>query len=387
MGSIPTTPAPRSSNPATDLTLAAPDVQHTAGVLQIPIDQRKYLLFVFRVDPAGETLLPPCRVSLPEHVARHDVETSFGLVGRIRGPRPDRAVDGGCVHQRAGPAGHGVDRGGRWPVRDAGSSALTRGAAPVEALKTASDLVDTLLWHSKGCDDSTSGEAKGVHFAEMLFMGPLAAVAILVLRQFHLVVPSPIWLIPVILVVGQLASTATGFWWDESQTQPRLHLRIATQIILVTAVIYATGWGPALAIGLVLVGQESLAITGSSSLRVVLVWTLSCLAIGEGLVGLGWIPSLVPMPEGYGLAILMGIGIAFSYRSLLSALSEKEETASLTESRERRFRALVQSSSDLVFAVDRNSAVTYASPSCTSVLGYQPDQLVGSAGRQSGPPR
>ncbi|MGD0310881.1 MAG: EAL domain-containing protein [Acidimicrobiales bacterium] len=225
----------------------------------------------------------------------------------------------------------------------------------------------------------TSGEAKGMHFAEMLFMGPLAAVAILVLRQFHLVVPSPIWLIPVILVVGQLASTATGFWWDESPTQPRLHLRIGTQIILVTAVIYATGWGPALAIGLVLVGQESLAITGSTSLRVVLVWTLSCLAIGEGLVGLGWIPSLVPMPEGYGLAILMCIGIAFSYRSLLSALREKEETASLTESRERRFRALVQSSSDLVFAVDRNSEVTYASPSCTSVLGYQPDQLVGSA--------
>jgi diguanylate cyclase (GGDEF)-like protein/PAS domain S-box-containing protein len=223
-----------------------------------------------------------------------------------------------------------------------------------------------------------SGETKGTHFAEMFFMGPLAAVAILALRQLHLVTPSPIWLIPLILVGGQLASTATGFWWDRSQNRLRLHIRIAAQVILVTAVIYATGWGPALAIGLVLVGQESLAMTGSSSYRVVMVWTVLCLAVGEGLIALGWIPSLVPVPEVHGLAILMCIGIAFSYRSLRSALKQKEETASLTESRERRFRALVQSSSDLVFAVDQAGAVTYASPSCAKVLGYEPDQLLGS---------
>jgi diguanylate cyclase (GGDEF)-like protein/PAS domain S-box-containing protein len=223
-----------------------------------------------------------------------------------------------------------------------------------------------------------SGEARGSHFAEMLFMGPLAAVAILALRQMHLVAPSPIWLIPLILVAGQLATTASGFGWDRSHTWIRLNLRIATQIIVVTAVIYATGWGPALAIGLVLVGQESLAVTGSSSYRVVMVWSLSCLAVGEALIALGWSPSLVPVPEVHGLAILMAIGIAFTYRSLHSALKEKEATASLTNSRERRFRALVQSSSDLVFAVDQSGALSYASPSCMKVLGYEPAQLMGS---------
>ena len=119
-----------------------------------------------------------------------------------------------------------------------------------------------------------------------------------------------------------------------------------------TATIYATGWGPALAIGLVLVGQETLAVTGSSALRAVLGWSLSCLAVGEGLIALGWAPSLIPVPEVHGLAVLMGIGIAFSYRSLHTALIEKEAAAALTESHERRFRALVQSSSDLVFVVD-----------------------------------
>jgi len=223
-----------------------------------------------------------------------------------------------------------------------------------------------------------SGEAKGVHFAAVLFMGPLAAVAIVGLRALRLVAPSPFWLIPAILVGGQLVTTATGLWWNESPDRIRLHVWIASQAILVTATIYATGWGPALAIGLVLVGQETLAVAGSSSERVILGWTLSCLAAGQGMIALGWAHSLIRVPEVHGLAVLMGIGIAFSYRSLRSALIEREQAAALTESRERRFRALVQSSSDLVFAVDLTSTVTYASPSCTKVLGYEPESLLGS---------
>jgi diguanylate cyclase (GGDEF)-like protein/PAS domain S-box-containing protein len=223
-----------------------------------------------------------------------------------------------------------------------------------------------------------SGETKGVHFAAVIFMGPLAAVAILALRQLGLVARTPIWLIPVILVGGQLVTTSAGLWWDRSHTRLRLHGLIASQTILVTAVIYATGWGPALAIGLVLMGQDALAVTGSSSQRVVLGWTLVCLAAGEGLIALGWVPSLIRVPEVHGLAVLMAIGIVFSYRSLHSALIDREQAAALTDQRERRFRALVQSSSDLVFAVDSTRSITYASPSCTKVLGYEPEVLLGS---------
>ena len=212
----------------------------------------------------------------------------------------------------------------------------------------------------------------------MLCMGPLAAVAILALRELHLVARTPIWLIPLILVGGQLLTTAAGLWWDRSRGRIQLHALIAMQMILVTAVIYATGWGPALGIGLVLVGQDALAVTGSSSQRIVLGWTVSCLAVGEGLIALGWVPSLLPVPEVHGLAILTGIGIVFSYRSLRSALIDREESAALTESREKRFRALVQSSSDLVFVVDVTNMVTYASPSCRKVLGYEPRVLLGS---------
>jgi diguanylate cyclase (GGDEF)-like protein/PAS domain S-box-containing protein len=220
--------------------------------------------------------------------------------------------------------------------------------------------------------------ARGLHFAEALLMGPAAAGAILALRELHLVSPSPIWLIPLIIVGGQLLTSGSFLWWERSPSRLRLHARIAAQAVVVTAAIYATGWGPALAIGSVLVGQETLAITGSSAQRAVLGWNLSCLAAGQGLIALGWAPSLIPIPAVHGLAVLMGIGVAFSYRSLHTALIEKEDAAALTESHERRFRALVQSSSDLVFVVDATRAVTYASPSCSDVLGYEPEMLLGS---------
>ena len=219
---------------------------------------------------------------------------------------------------------------------------------------------------------------RGPHFAEFLLMGPFAAVAILALRQIHLVARTPIWLIPLILVCGQFLTNACGVWWARSPSRLRLHVRVASQAIVVTATIYATGWGPALAIGLVLVGQESLAVTGSSAQRAVLGWNLSCLAAGQGLIALGWVPSLVPVPEVHGLAVLMGIGIAFSYRSLHTALIEKGACGRA----DREPRApFPRAGAELVGSgvrrrPDRRGDVR--EPSCVKVLGYEPDLVLGS---------
>ncbi|MGO9875805.1 MAG: putative bifunctional diguanylate cyclase/phosphodiesterase [Acidimicrobiia bacterium] len=210
-----------------------------------------------------------------------------------------------------------------------------------------------------------------MHFAAMFFMGPVAAVAILGLREVHLVARSPIWLIPVILVAGQLLTTASGFWWDGSpQSRVRLHARIGSQAALVTAVIYATGWGPALAIGLVLVGHEALVITGSSSQRVVLGWNLSCLAAGQGLIALGWAPSLIPAPEVHGLAVLVAIGITFSYRSLHTALIEKEVAAA-------RHRAVVENAAEGILTVGLDGTIGSFNAAAEAMFGWTATEVVG----------
>lgn len=212
----------------------------------------------------------------------------------------------------------------------------------------------------------------------MLCMAPIATIAIMGLQRVHLVAPSPIWVIPSILLVGQTVSTVVDLRWRRTPAWGWLQGRIAVQAVVVTLTIYATGWGPALAIGLVLVGQETLAVTGSSAQPSVLAWNLSCLLAGQLAIAAGWAPSLIPTPEVHGLAVLVGVGTAFAYRSLGSALVEKEHASALTERHERRFRSLVQSSNDLVFVVDAEAAVTYASPSCLTVLGRPPEVLLGS---------
>jgi diguanylate cyclase (GGDEF)-like protein/PAS domain S-box-containing protein len=156
-----------------------------------------------------------------------------------------------------------------------------------------------------------------------------------------------------------------------------MHTRIGAQALLVGAIVYAIGWGPALAVGFVLVGQEGLAVVGASAQRAVLGWNFFALALGQALIAAGIMPSLIPTPEVHGLAVLAALGVAFSYRSLSSALVEKDEAATLTRQRERRFRALVQSSQDLVFVFDASASVTYASPSCHEILGYDPAMLIG----------
>jgi diguanylate cyclase (GGDEF)-like protein/PAS domain S-box-containing protein len=223
-----------------------------------------------------------------------------------------------------------------------------------------------------------SKESRGVHFVAVVAMGPLAAVAIMAMRAVHLAARTPIWLIPLVLVCGQAITTITAMWWTRSPNRARLHVKVASQALVVTAAVYSTGWGPALAIGFILIGQETLATTGVVAQRTVLGWGLAGLIVGQGFIALGWAPSLIPVPEVHGLAVLMAVGIVFSYRSLISALVENEEAAALTEQRERRFRALVQSSHDLVFVADTASCVTYASPSCAQVLGYDPAVLLGS---------
>lgn len=79
-------------------------------------------------------------------------------------------------------------------------------------------------------------------------------------------------------------------------------------------------------------------------------------------------------------AFLACIAIAWlSVQLLLRMQAARLQAESMARQSQERFQALVESSNDWIWEVDRDYRITYASPICTRMLGRSPDQLVGQA--------
>jgi diguanylate cyclase (GGDEF)-like protein/PAS domain S-box-containing protein len=67
-------------------------------------------------------------------------------------------------------------------------------------------------------------------------------------------------------------------------------------------------------------------------------------------------------------------------------VTDRKGAEQLLARNEARFRALVQNSSDVVAVIDENAFFTYVSPSIFGMLGYKPDELVGTSALAMLPP-
>ena len=59
-------------------------------------------------------------------------------------------------------------------------------------------------------------------------------------------------------------------------------------------------------------------------------------------------------------------------------ITERKQMQEQLRASEKRFRALIEKSSDAIVLVDTNGKLLYVSPSTTRLLGYTPDELVGT---------
>lgn len=70
-------------------------------------------------------------------------------------------------------------------------------------------------------------------------------------------------------------------------------------------------------------------------------------------------------------------GSVKEYRNVIRDVSERINARDELALREKRFRALIEESSDVVTLVNREGIFSYVSPSIIRVLGYTPDELIG----------
>jgi diguanylate cyclase (GGDEF)-like protein/PAS domain S-box-containing protein len=155
---------------------------------------------------------------------------------------------------------------------------------------------------------------------------------------------------------------------------------VAIDIAATTTVIYATGWGPTLAIGYVFVVANEFQEHGSRVWQPALVCTTIGIGLGEAAIALGIAPTMVAEPGVHGLAVLAVLGTAFVMRLLGRATAMKEQAEATVRSSEERFRSLVKNASDAICVVDADARVVLVTPAIELVTGYPPEHYLGEVG-------
>lgn len=71
------------------------------------------------------------------------------------------------------------------------------------------------------------------------------------------------------------------------------------------------------------------------------------------------------------------LGNVREFRNVVRNITERKNAQNELVSREKRFRALIEESSDVIALVDREGIIRYTGPSVNRALGYTPEELIG----------
>jgi diguanylate cyclase (GGDEF)-like protein/PAS domain S-box-containing protein len=207
-------------------------------------------------------------------------------------------------------------------------------------------------------------------------LSPLLVAPLFVIGRDHgWVAQVPLGVLVGSLMLTPFATTLAAAVWPNPKPGLEVWARVGVIEVGTAVTIYATGWGATLALGLVFGAAESIRLVGSRAARAAGVFTILSIAVGETLVAIGAVPSLLPQPQGHGLAVLEGLGAAMIIALLGWTTSGKERVEETVRRSEARFRALVQHGSDVIMVIDLEGAVGYVSPSIGRALGYDADVL------------
>lgn len=194
-----------------------------------------------------------------------------------------------------------------------------------------------------------------------------------------IVARTPLWILAVLLVAVALANALAHFVVPSPARGLRLWARVAVEMAGITAVMYALGWGPTLAVGYVFGTVDNLEGDGSAVAYPAMVCSLAGIVLGQVAIATHLAPTLVDQPLVHGLALLCGVGVALTIRLLGWETRAKERAEEALRSSGEWFRALVQHASDVVLVIGPDTRVKYASPAFEQVFGARADDVIGVA--------
>ncbi len=206
-------------------------------------------------------------------------------------------------------------------------------------------------------------------------MTVIALVALLGLRALGIIAPVNVGVL-VGFTVGGLVVSNLALNWRRARVLP-LSIRVGIEVVVITLVIYTTGWGPVLSVGFVFCAAQVVAIEGSPAVFPATIWSLLCLAAAEIAVGFGWAPSVLGPGRSHGIAALMAAGLVFVMRIVWVSARDREAAAVALAESENRFRQLLVNAADAVVVLDTTGTIVFATEAIESLTGYAVDELVG----------
>jgi diguanylate cyclase (GGDEF)-like protein len=188
----------------------------------------------------------------------------------------------------------------------------------------------------------------------------LTGAAFVALSHFGLVGRLPVGGLLCLLAIAAVIGEKLVSGVRPGTTAARLHFAIAAQTLAVTAIIYAIGWGPTLAIGYLFVFARLLEEGGSRVWRPTLLWMVAGIAGGQLAITLDLVPTYVPKEYALGLAALGALGTAFVIRLLGTKTEESEQRLAERNAAEDEVRetlsllsATLEATADGILVVDR----------------------------------
>ena len=153
------------------------------------------------------------------------------------------------------------------------------------------------------------------------------AIALLIVAEHNgFVAHRPAWYYATLLIVITCTtSVVDALWPDKTCTEWQMVYRTSTMLAAITVAIYATGWGPTLAVAYGYAVAYAIRYAGSRATKPMMFTSLACIAIGQIAIATGVAPTLIPQPLVHGLAILISVATAMTIYFQGLVMKEREE--------------------------------------------------------------
>jgi diguanylate cyclase (GGDEF)-like protein/PAS domain S-box-containing protein len=229
-------------------------------------------------------------------------------------------------------------------------------------------------------------------------VGPVAFLLLLVLRHFGLVARAPGWAYAAAILGPQPVSGLLERWRDAPPGSWRLQVRVAFHVAQVTAVIYLSGWGPALGMAFAFSALADLQQSGAAAWRAALGWSLVGCTVGQVLVLEGLMPSFLSGSQAQTIGLLSAFVFAIAIRMAGAILEGKERAEALLEDQiaeaarakdeaqasrdearrsEAHHRAVVENAAEGIVTVDVDGTIRSFNAAAEAMFGWTATEIVG----------